>query len=72
MIVKVQQSLYPSDEGYKSILIYDKDRKNTYETSDIEEVEAVLSVIGSKEKAYFEAKIIDGKFVLFDEVEEEF
>tara|TARA_Y100000389_G_scaffold204576_1_gene258098 strand:- start:3444 stop:3782 length:339 start_codon:yes stop_codon:yes gene_type:complete len=65
-IVKVQQSLYDSEYD-KSILITDENN-NYNELSMAEDMEPVLELIGSRNKVYFEANLVNGKFELLNEI----
>ena len=68
MIVKIQQSLFHS-EGETSVLIYDESREHMYETSDPTETGPILELLGEREKAYFNAEIVDTRFAIDDEVD---
>lgn len=64
MIVKVQQSILTTEEN-KQVLIYDKTRKYIWQGDITPEVQELL---GTKPKIYFNADIINNKFVLKNKV----
>ena len=70
MIVKIQQSLF-SSEGVKSVMIYDETREFMYQTDNPEETASIVELLGDRSKGYFNAEIVDTKFNILDEVEEQ-
>jgi hypothetical protein len=66
MIVKIQASLASSD-GVKSCLIYDKSRDVMYETSDPKETKPLLKLLKGRDKAYFNAEIVNTKIEVHEE-----
>jgi len=69
MIVKVQQSI--AGNAGKTILIYNKERKYQYQSNDLYEVDAVSSLLDGRPKAYFNAKFVNTKIQIHEEVEEQ-
>lgn len=64
MIIKIQQSLSNS-EGTHMMLIYDKSKDVFYENEITKDIKKLL---GKRQKAYFNAKIVNTKIQIYDEV----
>jgi hypothetical protein len=65
MIVKIQQSKFTNAEK-PQMLVYDKKRIYSFQDELTSEVKNLLK---GRDKAYFEAKIMESRIVILDEVE---